>query len=178
MCQNPSPSTSYLIYNQSDGFGAHVAEATDSSSGEENDKKGSEPLTSVNMSVALSLKLCQQADHTDKPEHSWERNLTNKAADRQPGPAYQTCLTLSASVKSAPWHWLEEVYQTKQAPRFTTCALNLCFSLYWIIQVRPSYICALKRLSWFFCWPLSFSFFFPGSQLKYCAVVQRHSIYQ
>lgn len=49
---------------------AHMAKVTDSSSGDENEKSGSKALTSVNMSVTLSVKVCQQTDHADKPELS------------------------------------------------------------------------------------------------------------
>lgn len=49
---------------------AHVAKATHSSSRERNEKSGSIALTSVNMSVTLSLKVCQQTDQADKPELS------------------------------------------------------------------------------------------------------------
>lgn len=33
----------------------------------ENEKSGSKALTSVNMSVTLSLKVCQRSDQADKP---------------------------------------------------------------------------------------------------------------
>lgn len=39
----------------------------------ENEKSGSKALTSVNMSVTLSLKVCQRSDHADKPELSAKR---------------------------------------------------------------------------------------------------------
>lgn len=122
----------YIIYiytyvNSHAGKSCTCARATHSNSGKREEKSGSIALTSVKMSVTLSLKVCQQTDQADKPELSWECNPTNKDVDRQLGLSapHQMCLTLSGSVKSAPWHELEQVYQTKQMHGFIACSLNL-----------------------------------------------------
>lgn len=69
----------------------HVnSQASDSSEGVENEKSGSKALTSANMSVTLSLKVCQRAEHADKPELSGEERECNPAnrggGDGQLGP--------------------------------------------------------------------------------------------
>lgn len=45
----------------------HVAQATAEAQGK-NEKSGSKGLTSVNMCVTSSLKVCQQTDQADKPD--------------------------------------------------------------------------------------------------------------
>lgn len=68
------------------------------------------------MSVTLSLKVCQQTDQADKPELSRECNPANKVETDSSGLSapHHTSLTLSGSVRSAPTHELERVYQAKQ----------------------------------------------------------------
>lgn len=46
---------------------AYVAQATAEAQGK-NEKSGSSCLTSVNMCVTYSLKVCQQTDQPDKPD--------------------------------------------------------------------------------------------------------------
>lgn len=108
----------YTYVNSHAGKPCTCARATHSNSGKRDEKSGSVALTSVKMSVTLSLKVCQQTDQAAKPELSWECNPTNKDVDGQLvlSAPHQACLTLSG--KSAPWHELEQVYQTKQMHRF------------------------------------------------------------
>lgn len=163
---------------------AFVAKATDSNSGERNEKSGSIALTSVNMPVTLSLKVCQQTDQADKPELSWECNPTNKVVDRQLGPQCS-----STGMFNPVWvcerctlTWIRACLSDKTNAHLPH-ALFKVFKSHLIEMLRSvlAAVCVSRWLSWFCCSSLSFSFSswpFPGSQLKYCAVVQRRSIYQ
>lgn len=123
----------------------HVAKTTCWSSGEWNEKSGSIDLTSVNMSVTLSLKVCQQTDQTDKPELSWECNPTNKVVDRQLGSQHS-----SPDMFNPVWVWQKctltrtTVTLSDKTHWFITCALNSL--LYWATQVFAS--CSVFDCGW------------------------------